>query len=242
VRLRTSSTVLISIGKADNMQRRRIAAIAAAGVVAAGGTGVALATTRGDDAKQREQAVLDDAAKRLGVEPSELRDALAKAQDDQLDAAVKAGRLTQEQADAIKQRRSQSGLVLGGGHPGPGGPGFGHRDFRGGPGFGHGGPPPVLDAAANALGLTDAQLFARLRSGKSLQDIAKAQGKDYAAVKSAIRSAIKTDLDAAVKDKRLTQAQADELLDHLTEHLDNGFFFGRHGGPPPGPPPPPPGP
>ena len=212
------------MGKADNMQRRRIAAIAAAGVVAAGGTGVALATTRGDDAKQREQAVLDDAAKRLGVEPSELRDALAKAQDDQLDAAVKAGRLTQEQADAIKQRRAQSGLVLGGGHPGPGGPGFGHR-FRGG-------PPPVLDAAAKALGLSEAQLFERLRSGKSLQDVAKAQGKDYAAVKSAIRAAVKADLDAAVNDKRLTQAQADELLDHLTEHLDEGFF-GRHGGPPP---------
>jgi len=216
------------------MQRRRIAAIAAAGVVAAGGTGVALATSRGDEAKQREQAVLDDAAKRLGVEPSELRDALAKAQDDQLDAAVKAGRLTQEQADAIKQRRAQSGLVLDGGHPGPGGPGFGHRSVRGGPPFAHGGPPPVLDAAAKALGLTQVQLFERLRSGQSLHDIARAQGKGYAAVKSAIRSAVKADLDEAVQDKRLTPEQADELLDHLTEHLDRGFF-GRHGGPHHGP-------
>lgn len=227
------------------MQRKRIAALAAAGVVAAAGTGVAVATTRTDDAKQREQAVLDDAAKRLGVAPAELRDALGKALDDQLDAAVKAGRLTQEQADAIKQRRADSGLVLGGGHPGPG---FERHGLRGGPGFGpgfgHGGPGAVFDAAAKAVGLTRAQLFERLRTGKSLQEIAKAQDKDYAQVKAAIRDAVKADLDQAVKDKRLTQEQADELLDHLTEHLDDGFFgrqeHGRHAGPPPGLPPLPP--
>jgi hypothetical protein len=232
------------------MQRKRIAALAAAGVVAAAGTGVAVATTRTDDAKQREQAVLDDAAKRLGVEPAQLRDALGKALDDQIDAAVKAGRLTQEQADALKQRRADSGLLLGGGHPGPG---FERHGFRGGgpglgPGFGHGGPGAVFDAAARAVGLTQAQLFERMRSGKSLEEIAKAQGKDYAQVKAAIRKAVKAELDQAVKDKRLTQSQADELLGHLTEHLDDGFFGrrdGRHDGPPPfppGPPPVPPGP
>ena len=222
------------------MQRKRIAALAAAGVVAAAGTGVAVATTRTDDAKQREQAVLDDAAKRLGVEPAELRDALGKALDDQIDAAVKAGRLTQEQADALKRRRADSGLLLGGGHPGPG---FERHGFRGGgPGFGHGGPGAVFDAAAKAVGLTQAQLFERMRSGKSLEEIAKAQGKDYAQVKAAIRKAVKAELDQAVKDKRLTQSQADELLGHLTEHLDDGFFGrdGRHHGPPPGVPPMPP--
>ncbi len=239
------------------MQRKRIAALAAAGVVAAAGTGVAVATTTRDDgAKQREQAVLDDAAKRLGVAPAELRDALGEALDDQLDAAVKAGRLTQEQADAIKQRRADSGLVLGGGHPGPGferhgfrgGPGFGpgpggpgFGPGPGGPGFGHGGPGAVFDAAAKAVGLTRAQLFERMRNGKSLKEIAKAQGKDYAQVKSAIRGAVKVELDQAVQDKHLTQQQADELLDHLTEHLDDGFFGrdGRHDGPPPVPPMPP---
>jgi hypothetical protein len=225
------------------MQRKRIAALAAAGVVAAAGTGVAVATTRTDDAKQREQAVLDDAAKRLGVEPTQLRDALGKAVDDQIDAAVKAGRLTQEQADAIKQQRANSGLVLGGGHPGPGlerhgfrpgGPGFG-------PGFGHGGPGAVFGAAAKAVGLTRAQLFEQMRSGESLEEIAKAQSKDYTQVKAAIRKAVKAELDQAVKDKRLTQSQADELLGHLTEHLDDGFFGrdGRHDGPPPGAPMPP---
>jgi|SRR5215213_3681922 len=216
------------------MRRRRIAAIAAAGAVAAGGTGAALATTRAHDAKQREQAVLADAAKRLGTDADKLRDALSAAEDAQLDAEVKAGRLTQEQADAIKQRRRESGTVLGG--PGfrgrHGGPGWGPggRSF-GGPG--HGRVGKVIAAAAKALGLTQDQLFDRLRAGRSLSDVAKAQGKNYDDVKAAVRDAAKQELDDAVKAGRLTRAQADEILERLTEHLDDGGGFRHHG--PPGP-------
>ena len=83
------------------MRRTRIAAIAAAGALVAAGSGVAVATTRSDDAKEHEQAVLADAAKRLDVAPSELRDALSDAENAQLDADVKAGRLTQEQAGEV---------------------------------------------------------------------------------------------------------------------------------------------
>ena len=133
------------------MRRTRIAAVATAGALAAAGTGVAVATSASDDAKQREQAVLEDAAGRLDVDADELRDALAAAEDAQLDAEVKAGRLTQEQADAIKQMRDRSGLVLGGpGHRG-GPDGFG---FRGGQ---RGGPGEVMGAAAKALGISEAQ-------------------------------------------------------------------------------------
>jgi hypothetical protein len=99
-----------------------------------------------------------------------------------------------------------------------------------------------MDAAAEALGISEAQLSKRLRNGRTLQQIAKAQGKDYADVKAAIRDAVKTELDAAVEDGTLTQQQADEMLEHLTEHLDEGRFFGGRGpggpgfrgGPPPG--------
>jgi len=82
-------------------RRTRIAAVAAAGALVVAGTGVAVATTRSDEGKQREDAVLADAAKRLDVQPSELRDALKQAEDAQLDADVKAGKLTQEQADDL---------------------------------------------------------------------------------------------------------------------------------------------
>jgi hypothetical protein len=207
------------------MRRTRIAAVALAGALAAAGTGVAVATSA-DDAKQREQAVLEDAAGRLDVDADELREALAAAEDAQLDAEVKAGRLTQEQADAIKQMRDRSGLVLGGG------PGHGH----GGPGFGpgggpRGGPGEILGAAAKALGISEEQLVQRLRNGRTLPQIGKAQGKDYADVKAAIRDAVKTELDAAVEDGRLTQQQADDMLEHLSGHLDDGGFGRGPGGP-----------
>jgi hypothetical protein len=208
------------------MRRRRIAALAAAGVVAAGGTGVAVATSRSDEAKQREQAVLADAAKRLGTDADKLRDALAAAEDAQLDADVKAGRLTQDQADRIKQRRQESGTVLGGpglrhGH----GPGFGRFGGR----IGRGPVGNVIESAAKAIGITEAQLFEQLRDGKSLADIAKANNKAYDDVKAAVRDAAKAELDAAVKDNRLTQAQADRILARLTERLeDGGRFRGRH--------------
>ena len=205
------------------MRRRHIAVIAAAAALASAGAGAAVATTRSDDAKQREQAVLDDAAKRLGVDSAKLRDALGKAEDAQLDAEVKAGRLTQEQADAIKRRRAQVGTVLGG--PGPhhgGGPGF----F--GPGGHRGGPGELMAAAAKALGISEDRLFRELRSGKRLGEVAKAHGKSLDDVEAAVRAAVKTRLDKAVADGHLTRSQADEMLSHLTKHLGD---LGRFGGP-----------
>jgi hypothetical protein len=220
------------------MRPTRIAALTAAGALAAAGTGVAVATTRSDDAKEREQAVLSDAAKRLNVEPSELRDALGEAEDAQLDADVKAGRLTQEQADAIKERRKDSGTVLG---VGPGGPGGGlwlHR--RGGADIGIGGPGEVTDAAAKALGISRDELFNRMRDGKTLEEIAKAEGKSFDDVKAAMKAAMKKGLDEAVKDGKLTQKQADEILSRSTEHLGDFRLPGRPGPPPGGAPPDPP--
>jgi hypothetical protein len=220
------------------MRRTRIAALTAAGALAAAGTGVAVATTRSDDAKEREQAVLSDAAKRLNVEPSELRDALGEAEDAQLDADVKAGRLTQEQADAIKERRKDSGTVLG---VGPGGPGGGlSLHHRGGPGIGIGGPGEVTDAAAKALGISRDELFKRMRDGKTLEEIAKAEGKSFDDVKAAMKAAMKKGLDEAVKDGKLTQEQADEILSRSTEHLGDFRLPGRPGPPPGGAPPDPP--
>jgi polyhydroxyalkanoate synthesis regulator phasin len=202
------------------MGGRRIAAIALSGALVAGGAGAAIAAVGKKDGKQAEQAVLDDAAKRLNVTPEKLREALGAAQDAQIDEAVKAGKLTQEQADKIKAVRKDSGRVLG-----PlGGPGFEPRRF--GPGGPHGPGAPgmgmrhgLLDDIAAALGTTPAKLFASLRSGKSIADIAKANGKTLADVRRAVRAAVKTKLDKAVKDGDLTQRQADEMLTGVDEKL-----------------------
>ncbi len=77
-----------------------------------------------------------------------------------------------------------------------------------------------LDAAAKYLGLSEAELHAQLESGKSLADVAKARNKPVDGLKAAIEAAVKSDLDKAVGDKRLTRAQADEILSELHDHLD----------------------
>jgi polyhydroxyalkanoate synthesis regulator phasin len=217
----------------ERMKARRLAVLAAAALTAVGGAGAAIATTRDDDAKKAEQAVLADAAKRLNVDPSDLHDALAAAQDAQLDQAVKDGKLTQEQADAIKARRKESGLVLGFGPGWPHGPGmFFHHGF--------GLRVDLFDSIASAIGISRKELFTELRSGKSLAAIAKAHDKSLDDVKAAVRSSLKKKLDAAVKDGKLTQAQADRILAHVSDLIDHFGEKPPHmhrpgfGGPPPG--------
>ena len=229
------------------MKARRIATLALSGALIAGGTGAAIAAVTKDDAKKTEQAILDDAAKRLDVTPQKLRDALSAAQDSQLDQAVKDGDLTQKQADAIKEARKDSGRVLGGpglrGGPGPHGVLKLHRGpgGPGGPGMHFGLRGGMVEDLAKALGTTPAKLKESLRDGKSVADVAKANGKSLADVRAAVKAATKTQLDKAVKDGDLTQKQADAILERVADHVtaigsEKGMRLRRHhrfGGKPP---------
>ena len=100
---------------------------------------------------------------------------------------------------------------------------------------GHHGAPSSA-AVATYLGLTQAELKAQLESGKSLAEIAKAQGKSVDGLKKALATEMQKKLDAAVKAGKLTQAQADEMQARMTEHLTdlvNGTGRGpggHHGG------------
>lgn len=225
-----------------NRKRKRTVAIGAAVALAAAGGGVAYGAAAGND---QGAALLRDAAQRLNVSPDQLRSALEGAFGDQLDQAVEDGKLTQSQADDIKQRVREHGLPLGG----PGGPGFG----RGGPGFGPGGPGggpfgAGLDAAADYLGLTRAELGRQLTNDRSLADVARAQGKSVEGLQQTLLDAAKSELDRAVADRKLTSDQRDEILQRLRDHVDEIVAGkmgtpptprGRHGGPggPGGPPP-----
>ncbi len=109
--------------------------------------GAAYAASQDDSPQARSQAIVNDAAGTLGVDPSKLSDALKKALENQVDAQVTAGKLTQAQADAIKKRiEDGTQPIFGGGGPrfgGSGGGTFGHRGPGGtgdGGGFGFGGP------------------------------------------------------------------------------------------------------
>jgi hypothetical protein len=83
---------------------------------------------------------------------------------------------------------------------------------------------------AKALGMTAPDLRVALVSGKSLQDLATSKNVQLQTVVDAITAAVKADLDQAVKDGLLTQAQADRL-NQLQSNLPKGMqgMLGRGG-------------
>ena len=198
------------------------AAGAALAVVGAGGALAADKLTPGDESK----AVVEDAAKQLGIDPAKLNDALKQALENRIDEAVKAGRLTEEQGKAMKQRIEANDfpLFLG---PGPafGFRGFGHHGFR------------DLDAAAAYLGVDEDELRERMRDGETLADVAKAEGKTVDGLVTAIVASTTKRLDDAVAAGRITKDQRDEIVAGLkqrTTEIVNGTFpaMKGRGGPP----------
>jgi len=149
---------------------------------------------------------------------------------------VKDGRLTQQQADRIKQHMRRDGGIPPLAGPPPRAFGFGPPGMGMGMGVGPGiGPGPLgvgLDTAADYLGLSQDQLAQRLRKGNSLADVAKAQGKSVDGLEQALVAAAKQRLDQAVADGDLTAKQRDELLQRLQSHVGE---LVRTSGPPGGP-------
>jgi polyhydroxyalkanoate synthesis regulator phasin len=189
----------------DRSTKTKIVAGAVAAAAIAGG-GAAVAATQLRSPSEESQAVVNDAAAQLGVQPQALSNALKKALENRIDAAVADGRLTKEQGDELKQRIESGQAPLFGLGGGPGG-------------HDRGGHLGDLDAAASYLGLTEDQLRTQLRSGKTLADVAKAQGKSVDGLIDALVAATKKDLDDAVADGRLTQAQADQILADMKQRI-----------------------
>jgi hypothetical protein len=79
------------------------------------------------------------------------------------------------------------------------------------------GQQPVMQAAADYLGLSQAQLQAQLQSGKSLADVAKAQGKPVPGLKATMLAAMTSRINA---NTTLTAARKAAMLSHLNSHLD----------------------
>ena len=198
--------------------KKTIAGIGAALALVGGGVGGAIAATSDTTPQAEKAAFLADAANRLGVQSSQLENALQQAAIDRVDAAVADGRLTKAEGDAIKAR-IQSG------------------DFGPGIGFGFGGMHVgfgvELGAAATYLGLTEAQLRSDVESGQSLAQIATSQGKSVDGLKQALVADAKSHLDQAVKDGKLTAAQETQFLNDLSSRIDD---LVNHTGPvgPPG--------
>jgi hypothetical protein len=179
-------------------------AVGTAALAATVGAGGAIAATQ-LNREQESKAVLDDAAEQLGVEPSELSDALKDALANRVDAAVDAGRLTEEQGAELKERIESGDVPL----LGLGGPGFGHRVHHIGD----------LDAAASYLGMTEVSLRTALEGGKTLAQIAEDRDKSVDGLVNALVDDAEAELAAAVKAGRLTDAQRDSIVSGLKERI-----------------------
>jgi len=217
--------------------RPRAPILAAAGVAAAllAGAGVAYSSSHSSS----EQSFLNDFAKHLGVSPSAVRSAWLATIKDQLDQAVKDGKLTQAQANAILSHLTRHQPfevpVPFGGFP----PGMMWHDGDHGPppwaGPKPGSPPFVhppgdgpLSAAASYLGTPVPDLISQLRSGKTLAQIATAKGKSVAGLEAAMLKAQKAQLDDAVKHGLLTTSQAAKIESHLEQMIHDLVTHGFH--------------
>lgn len=195
------------------------------GAYAAGQSGSPTPTQARADWAAEQKAFLDDVAKRLNVTRDQLDAALKGAAEARIDAAVAAGKLTKEQGEEAKKRLSSGAPLLPGlgpivGGHGPKAPGAprGLGPGRGGHGFGFG---IGGEGAADYLGITEEQLHDQLMDGKSLADIAKANGKSVEGLKAALKAKATERLDQAVKDGHLTQAQRDKIAADLDERIDD---------------------
>ena len=165
---------------------------------------------------------LSKVAAKLGIGEDKLKTAVDEAYSETIDEQVAAGQLTQDQADRLKER----GFELA--------PMFGPRGGR--VGGAH-----LMESAATALGISADDLMTQLRDGKSLADVAEAQGISVDKLKTDLLSQVKTELDTLVSDGKITQSQADEMYSRTESNIDNivnamgPLRGGCPGGPGPGP-------
>jgi hypothetical protein len=204
--------------------RRRYWIILGAIALAIVAAGSAVAATKITSPSEQSKAVINDAAGRLHVSSSALSSALKQALDDQIEAAVQAGRLTKQQGDMLKERVDKGEAPLVGGFGFGFGLGFGDHRFEhpggvfrprhAGGMFGAG-----FRTITSYLGITQAQLQSAFASGKSLAQIAQAHGKTADGLVAALVAATRARLDKAVAVKRLTTAQEKAILGRMQDFL-----------------------
>jgi hypothetical protein len=191
------------------MRRSYKLALGTALVLSIVGVGGAIGATKLTP-KQESEAVIDDAAKQLGVDPTDLSNALKQALKNRVDEAVKDGWLTKQMGEAMKKRIDAGGVPLFG---------FGPRFDRGhGRGFFFHGK---LEPAANYLGMSEEHLRDALSNGKTLAQVARDRGKSVDGLVDAMLANVRQKLDAAVKAGRLTDAERDDMVAGLEKRITN---------------------
>ncbi len=153
-------------------------------------------------------------AQKLGLSVDKLQQTIVDARKEAINQAVTKGLLTQAQADRLLQRLQNAvpGTVFDGVGPGraPGRAADVATSVRN----------AGLNAAAQTLGMSTSDLTAALRT-KTLLTIANEKNADVTKLRTAIADAAKGAIDQAVKDGKLTQAQADSIKANITPNNIN---------------------
>ena len=142
----------------------------------------------------------------LGVSQDKVNSAFQDALGQTLADEVKAGHITQAQADAIQKKMAgKKPCALAGS--------LGGKNAAGGAAY----TQALIQAAANALGITPEQLKADLAKGMTLHQIADAQNPPVteAQFRSKLIANLKPVLDAMVANKRITSEQEQKILQQL---------------------------
>ncbi len=191
------------------MKRWLLAAALAVTVVVAslGALAVASAQDGSGSGFSFSGTFLDKLAQRLGIGRDQLVQAMREAANDTIDEAVQQGRITQEQAQRLRDRVAQNE---------PGFP-WGRHKGRWGAEVAHG---LVLQSAAQVLGMSADELKAELRQGKSLAQVAQEKGIGTDDFKSRLLSQVDQQLAQLVQQGRLTQQQADQLGQSIRDNID----------------------
>ena len=175
------------------------------------------------------QEMHDAIARALGISVGQYDAAVEQARDEVLDKAIEDGQLTQEQADRVRERAAQ-GLapgILDGAGPMRG-------QGRGGRGSMMGGSEDsLIVVAADQLGMTVEELQAELAAGKTIAAVAGEKGVATQLIVDAFLAPRQEWLSQAVADGRITQEQADQMLERMTDmvtgHIDGTLPLGSSG-------------
>ncbi len=169
-----------------------IGALVLALLMAGIGSAVAFVQGSTSGAKTWSDLFWQTFAQKLGTTAEKLQQTYSDAQKEAATQGVKQGLLTQAQADRILGTTVNASISNAG-----------------------------LQAAASTLGMSTTDLTTALRGGKTLLTLAQEKNVDVAKLRTAIANAEKAAIDQAVKDGKLTQAQADALKTNLKpENID----------------------
>jgi hypothetical protein len=143
----------------------------------------------------------------LGITVEEYDAAVDAAQEQVLSDAVADGWLTQEQADRLQERMDL----------GAGARWMGKGFFGGRGGWGMRGSASLFSVAADELGISLIDLMAKLQEGRSMAEVAADHEVDAQTIADAYLAQLEENLTDAVENGRITQKQADSMLENMAE-------------------------